>query len=414
MLLAVSDALSARFASVSVRGELSGFTRAGSGHCYFTLKDANGQAAALRCAMFRRSASLLAFSPRDGQQVELRGRLAVYEARGELQMVVESMSLVGAGSLYEEFLRLKARLEALGLFDRARKRALPAQPRCVALVTSAAGAALHDVVTTLARRAPYVEVHLTPSLVQGAEAPAALVRALAAAAADPQAEVILLCRGGGSLEDLWAFNDERVVRAIVASRLPVICGVGHESDITLADLAADHRAATPTAAAEQVAESSEELLAALAARAQALRRQVQRDLDRHSQRLDLLALKLRRPAQNLSLQRLSLERQGDRLQTALRNACRGAVQDVDQRVLRLQRAAEQGLAVRRSGLAARAAQLGALDPRRVLERGYAWVTNADGQPVLRATGLLPGQPLTAVWADGEVGVRVEHPPGAPR
>jgi exodeoxyribonuclease VII large subunit len=244
LLLAVSDALSARFASVSVRGELSGFTRAGSGHCYFTLKDASGQAAALRCAMFRRSASLLGFSPRDGQQVELRGRLAVYEARGELQMVVEAMSLVGAGSLYEEFLRLKARLEVQGLFDAARKRALPAQPRCVALVTSAAGAALHDVVTTLARRAPYVEIHLVPSLVQGVDAPAALVRALSTAAADPQAEVVLLCRGGGSLEDLWAFNDERVVRAIVASRLPVICGVGHESDITLADLAADHRAAS--------------------------------------------------------------------------------------------------------------------------------------------------------------------------
>jgi exodeoxyribonuclease VII large subunit len=413
LLLAVSDALSARFASVSVRGELSGFTRAGSGHCYFTLKDASGQAAALRCAMFRRSASLLGFSPRDGQQVELRGRLAVYEARGELQMVVEAMSLVGAGSLYEEFLRLKARLEVQGLFDAARKRALPAQPRCVALVTSAAGAALHDVVTTLARRAPYVEIHLVPSLVQGVDAPAALVRALSTAAADPQAEVVLLCRGGGSLEDLWAFNDERVVRAIVASRLPVICGVGHESDITLADLAADHRAATPTAAAEQVAEAAEELLAALAARAQGLRRQLQRALDRHNQRLDLLTLKLRRPAQNLSLQRLALDRQADRLQAALSNARRAAVQATDQRAERVLRAMDQVTTARRSVLTARAAQLGALDPRRVLERGFAWVTDADGQPVLRARGLQAGQPLTAVWADGEVGVRVEHPPGAP-
>jgi exodeoxyribonuclease VII large subunit len=414
LLLAVSDALAVRFASVSVRGELSGFTRAASGHCYFTLKDASGQAAALRCAMFRRSASLLNFSPRDGQQVELRGRLAVYEARGELQMVVEAMALVGAGSLYEEFLRMKARLEALGLFDAARKRPLPAQPRCVALVTSAAGAALHDVVTTLARRAPYVEVHLVPSLVQGVDAPAALVRALAQAAADPQAEVVLLCRGGGSLEDLWAFNDERVVRAIVSSRLPVICGVGHESDITLADLAADHRSATPTAAAEQVAEAAEDLLAALSARAQGLRRQVQRALDRHSQRLDLLTLKLRRPADKLRLQRLALDRLADRLQAASHDACRVAALAIDQRGQRLQRAMEQGASVRRSSLAARAAQLGALDPRRVLERGYAWVTDADGQPVLRASGLQPGQLLTAVWSDGEVGVRVEHPPGAPR
>lgn len=414
LLLAVGDALTARFAAVSVRGELSGFTRAGSGHCYFTLKDASGQAAALRCAMFRRSASLLGFSPRDGQQVELRGRLAVYEARGELQMVVESMSLVGAGSLYEEFLRLKARLEALGLFDAARKRAPPAQPRCVALVTSASGAAVHDVVTTLARRAPYVELHLVPSLVQGVEAPAALVEALARAGADPQAEVILLCRGGGSLEDLWAFNDERVVRAIVASRLPVICGVGHESDITLADLAADRRAATPTAAAEQVAAAAAELMAALDARVQGLRRQVRRELDRHGQRLDLMALQLRRPAQRLSLQQLSLDRQADRLQAALTIARRAAAQAVDQRSRRLLHAMEQGPALRRSALVARAAQLGALDPRRVLERGYAWVTDAQGHPVLRASGLLPGQSLTAVWSDGEVGVRVEHPPGAPR
>ncbi|MBQ0930969.1 exodeoxyribonuclease VII large subunit [Ideonella alba] len=413
LLLAVGDALSARFASVSVRGELSGFTRAASGHCYFTLKDGSGAGAALRCAMFRRAASLLAFAPRDGQQVELRGRLAVYEARGELQMVVEAMSLVGAGSLYEEFLRLKARLEALGLFDAARKRPLPALPRCVALVTSASGAALHDVVTTLARRAPYVALHLVPSLVQGAEAPASLVRALAAAAADPHAEAILLCRGGGSLEDLWAFNDERVVRAIAASPLPVICGVGHESDITLADLAADRRAATPTAAAEQVAPALDELLSALDTRAHLLRRQWQRELDRHGQRLDLLGLRLRRPAQAIGLQRLALERQGERLLAALRAATRQNTEALALRGQRVHRAAEQATAERRARLGALAAQLGALDPRRVLERGYAWVTDADGQPVLRAHGLQQGQALTAVWADGEVGMAVTHPPGAP-
>ncbi|MBN8486510.1 MAG: exodeoxyribonuclease VII large subunit [Burkholderiales bacterium] len=414
LLLAVGDALSARFASVSVRGELSGFTRAGSGHCYFTLKDASGQAAALRCAMFRRAASLLGFAPRDGQQVELRGRLAVYEARGELQMVVEAMSLVGAGSLYEEFLRLKARLEALGLFDASRKRPLPRYPRCVALVTSSAGAALHDVVTTLARRAPHVQIHLVPSLVQGVDAPQALVQALAMAAADPQADVVLLCRGGGSLEDLWAFNDERVVRAIVASRLPVICGVGHESDVTLADLAADHRAATPTAAAEQAADAADELRAALASRAQGLQRQVQREMDRHSQRLDLLALKLHRPAQALSLQRLSLDRRADRLQAAMGHVRREAIEALERRQRRLLRAMEQATDSRRSGLTERSARLAALDPRRVLERGYAWVTDEAGQAVLRAGGLTQGQALRAVWADGEVGMRVEHPAGAPR
>lgn len=279
LLLAVSDALSARFASVSVRGEISGFTRAASGHCYFTLKDASGAQAGLRCAMFRRAATLLGFSPRDGQQVELRGRLAVYEARGELQMVVEAMQPLGTGSLYEEFLRLKARLEAQGLFAAERKRAMPAFPRVVAVVTSLAGAALHDVLTTLARRAPQLQVHVYPSLVQGPEAPPALVAALQAAGRDAQAKAVLLCRGGGSLEDLWSFNDERVVRAVAACPLPVLCGVGHETDVTLCDLAADLRAPTPTAAAELVCPATVDLLADLQTQAALLRRLIQRRLD---------------------------------------------------------------------------------------------------------------------------------------
>ncbi|HRH89622.1 MAG TPA: exodeoxyribonuclease VII large subunit, partial [Rubrivivax sp.] len=253
LLLAAGDALQARFGAVSVRGELSGLTRAASGHCYFSLKDTTGSGALLRCAMFRRAAALLDFEPRDGQQLELRGRLAVYEARGELQLVVESMQRVGAGALYEQFLRLKARLDAAGLFDAARKRPLPPHPAVLGIVTSTAAAALRDVLTTLSRRAPHVRVIVYPSPVQGADAPAALIAALRLAAARREVDALLLVRGGGSLEDLWCFNDESLVRAIAASPLPLISGIGHDTDLTLADLAADLRAATPTAAAELAA-----------------------------------------------------------------------------------------------------------------------------------------------------------------
>ncbi|HKX95478.1 MAG TPA: exodeoxyribonuclease VII large subunit, partial [Methylibium sp.] len=231
---AVGDALAARFGAVAVRGELAGFQRAASGHCYFTLKDADGSAA-LRCAMFRRAASLLDFAPADGALVELRGRLAVYEPRGELQFIVESMRRAGAGALYERFLRLKAQLEAEGLFDAARKRPLPAFPRRIGIVTSLAAAALHDVLTALARRAPQVQAIVYPSPVQGAEAPAALAAAIEAAGRRAEVDTLIVCRGGGSLEDLWAFNEALVVRAIAACPLPVVVGVGHETDVTLAD-----------------------------------------------------------------------------------------------------------------------------------------------------------------------------------
>ena len=216
LVQAVADTLAARFPVCVVRGELSAFTRAASGHCYFSLKDAEGAAALLRCAMFRRAASLLDFAPADGQLVEIRGRLAVYEPRGELQFVVEGMQRAGAGALYEQFLRLKARLEAQGLFDAQRKRPIAAFPRRIGVVTSLGAAALHDVLSALARRSPQVEVVVYPSLVQGADAPAALALALATASQRAEVDTLLLCRGGGSLEDLWAFNDERVVRAVAA------------------------------------------------------------------------------------------------------------------------------------------------------------------------------------------------------
>ena len=406
LLLAVSDALNARFAAVSVRGELASFTRAASGHCYFTLKDAEGEAG-LRCAMFRRAAAMLSFAAREGQQVEVRGRLAVYEPRGELQLVVESMQLQGQGQLYEEFLRLKAKLEAQGLFDVARKRALPAHPRVVAVVTSLAGAALHDVVTTLRRRAPQVAVHVYPSVVQGAEAPAALVQALAAAQRDAHADVVLLCRGGGSLEDLWAFNDERVVRAVAACTLPLVCGVGHETDVCLSDLAADVRAATPTAAAELIAPERDALLQDLAQRQQRLRLRVLHRLDASAQRLDNLALRLQRPAGLLHVQAARLSALQQRHQTVMRRAldlAQHRLQQGGQRAIRVMALALERRHHRRDAMAAR---LAAVDPRQVLQRGYAWVTDETGRAVTSARGLQAGQSLQAVWHDGQVSVEVK-------
>lgn len=386
LLQEVADALQARLGAVAVHGELSGFTRAASGHCYFTLKDGSGQAAVLRCAMFRRAAALLDFHPQDGQQVLLRGRVTVYEARGELQCVVEAMQRLGQGALYELFLRQKARLEAAGLFDPARKRPLPAWPQTLAVVSSLAAAALQDVLTALARRAPQVRVVVVPSAVQGAEAPAQLVRALARANALPEVDTIVLCRGGGSLEDLWAFNDEQVVRAVAASAKPVVCGVGHETDLTLADLAADLRAPTPTAAAELAAPRRDEALAQLQARAQALQRASQRLLDRHAQRLDLLALRRSRLAALLQRQAQRLVHLQQRAQAAL-----GAQ-------LRLHAQHLQALGQR----------LQALDPRQVLARGYAWVTHPGGRPVTAAAHLQPGAALQAEWHDGRATLVVQQ------
>jgi exodeoxyribonuclease VII large subunit len=407
LLLAVGDALAARFSACVVQGELSGVTRAASGHCYFTLKDSAGAAAAVRCAMFRRAASLLDFAPRDGQQVELRGRIAVYEPRGEMQLVVEAMRPLGAGSLYEQFLRLKAKLEADGLFDPARKRPLPALARRIGIVTSLAGAALHDLLTTLARRAPQVQVVVYPSLVQGPEAPAALVAALAAAAQRREVDLLIVARGGGSIEDLWAFNDERVVRAIAAMPMPVISGVGHETDVTLADCVADLRAPTPTAAAELALPARDELLAALGQVAQRLRVRVAHRLESQAQRLDRLALQLARPAQALAQARAQLQALDHRHARAVLRALearRLAPQGLRERLVRAAAAALHG---RGAHLAALGGRLTALDPSQVLARGYAFVLDAQARPVVSAQSVQPGQTLTLQWHDGAARARVE-------
>ncbi len=407
LVSAISDTLASRFSGVVVNGEIAGFTRAASGHCYFTLKDADGAQASMRCAMFRRAAGLLDFAPADGQLVEIRGRIAIYEPRGELQFVAEAMRRAGAGALYEQFLRLKSRLEAEGLFDADRKRELPRYPRALGVITSTAGAALHDVLTALQRRAPHVKVVVYPSIVQGAEAPAALLRALALANRRAEVDALLLVRGGGSLEDLWAFNDERLVRAVASSELPVICGVGHETDVTLCDLAADLRAPTPTAAAELAAPSRQSQLDALDVVQALMSRRMERALDQAEQRLDRAALRLSRPSELLARERRRLDMLGHRAGQLLPRRIEMQGQRLDHLQARLQRAtpkALQSLTQRLDGLQSR---LVGLDPQRVLERGYAWLDDGQGRALSSIEQLSVGQDLCAVLADGEAAVQVQ-------
>ena len=414
---AIADALEARFNPVAVRGEISGFSRASSGHCYFNLKDGQGQ---IRCAMFRRAASLLDFAPRDGELVEVRGRLGVYEPRGDLQLIVESMGRAGQGALFEQFLRLKAKLEAEGLFDAVRKRPLPLLPRGIGVVTSLGAAALHDVVAALQRRVPHIPVVLVPALVQGAGAPLELVRALshlyryAQAGSAPEAgsvhgvaiDLILLVRGGGSLEDLWGFNDEQLARTIARSPVPIVSGVGHETDFTIADFVADLRAPTPTAAAELAVQPREAWLGALALAGQRLQDAVTRKLDTQAQRLDGVAQRLGRPSGLVARLQWRLGQQAQRLRyAALSNVERAksghqvirtgfpaaVVLVIRQRHDRLERAG-RGLAL--------------LDPQLVLQRGYALLRSAEGMPITRVDQTAAGRSVSAILADGEVDLRV--------
>ncbi len=412
---AIGDALQARFNPVAVRGEVSGFSRAASGHCYFTIKDAGGQ---IRCAMFKRAAQLLDFAPRDGELVELRGRLGVYEQRGDLQLVVESMQRAGQGAWFEQFLRLKARLESEGLFDAARKRSLPALPRGIGIVTSPGAAALHDVLTALRRRVPHIPVVLVPALVQGAQAPASLIDALGRlyrlaqsgpAQGRPAIDAILLVRGGGSIEDLWAFNDEQLARTIVQSPVPLVSGVGHETDFTIADFCADLRAPTPTAAAELVSQPREVWLGALQLMQDRLQGAVQRVLDRQQQRLDLAGQRLGRPSSQLARSQLQLSRTAQRL----RHAMQLRLQRMEQagRALQLQSPAGMRRSLDRHAehLARLELRLQLLDPRLVLQRGYALLTDTDGRPVTEARQAPPGTPLHAQLAQGGLDLQVTQP-----
>ncbi|MBY4595263.1 exodeoxyribonuclease VII large subunit [Ottowia caeni] len=439
---AIADSLDARFNPVAVRGEISGFTRASSGHCYFSLKDASGQ---LRCAMFRRAAGLIGFNPREGDEVEVRGRLGVYEARGDLQLIVESMARAGQGQLFEQFLRLKAQLEAEGLFDATRKRPLPAMPRGIGLVTSLGAAALHDVLTALARRVPHIPVVLSPAPVQGPGAPEALINALSLlyemaqesseAQADPAEDssripidLILLVRGGGSIEDLWAFNDESLARAILRSPVPVVVGVGHETDFSIADFVADLRAPTPTAAAELASVPQEVLRNAQKQLSGRLAQALRRRLDAEAQRLDIAQGRMGRPSARLAGEHRQIDRQAQRLVHAARIRLereRSALTRLAERLARtpvpylaregeriartadrLPQAAERALVNARERLDRAGLRLAALDPQRVLERGYAWLEDENAHPVTHAAAAHPGQRLRAILADGKVDLNV--------
>ena len=415
---AIADALEARFNPVAVRGEITGFSRASSGHCYFSIKDANGQ---LRCAMFRRAAGLLDFSPRDGELVEVRGRLGVYEARGDLQFIVESMQRAGQGALFEQFLRLKAQLEGEGLFDPRRKRPLPLQPRGIGLITSLGAAALHDVVTALRRRVPHIPVVLIPAQVQGAAAPQSMVTALrqmyawaeGEAPADgettPVVDVILLVRGGGSMEDLWAFNDEQLARTIVQSPVPLVSGVGHETDFTIADFCADLRAPTPTAAAELVAQPREVWLGALDLLADRLESAVQRQIDLRHQRLDQAAQRLGRPSGLAAREQLRLARCAQRLRHGmLLNLERLALKNKALEADFAQKTARH-IALQSDRLERARMQLELLNPHLVLQRGYALLTDSHGHAVTSVGQARLGDALRVTLADGVLDVTVDQP-----
>ena len=401
---AVADALEARFNPVAVRGEVSGFTRAASGHCYFTIKDAQGQ---LRCAMFKRAAQLLDFMPRDGELVELRGRLGVYEPRGELQLVVEHLRRAGQGALFEQFLKLKAKLEAEGLFDASRKREVPSQPRGIGLVTSLGAAALHDVATALQRRVPHIPVVLAPAAVQGADAPGALVQALQSLVqrTEPM-DVILLVRGGGAMEDLWAFNDERLARAIVACPVPVICGVGHETDFTIADFCADLRAPTPTAAAEMCAMPRADLQANLAHWVSAMQSLAYRHLDTQEQRLDRAQARLGRPSEGLGHEKIQLLGLQQRLRASVQQRTQRGGHEMSALAAGLARGVQQTPALARERLHRAALRLDLLDPKLVLQRGFAWLSDANGSAISSVTQTQAGQHVQATLADGVVDLQV--------
>ena len=416
---AIADALDARFNPVAVRGEISGFSRAASGHCYLSLKDETGQ---IRCAMFRRAAGMLDFAPRDGELVDVRGRLDVYGPRGDLQLIVESMSRAGQGALFEQFLKLKAKLEAQGLFDAQRKRDLPLMPRAIGVVTSLGAAALHDVTSALRRRVPHIPVVVAPALVQGAGAPREIAQALSnlyqltqsgrASGEDsnPIVDVILLVRGGGSIEDLWAFNDEALAMTIAQSPVPVVSGVGHETDFTIADFVADLRAPTPTAAAELVAQPRDLWLGVVEAVETRLRDAVLRKVDNQSQRLDACASRLGRPSLLANRQRLLLASKAQRLRFASLQFLKQGNQALRSASAQIPQNLQRGMAHQRERLDRAELRLGLLDPTLVLQRGYAWLADAQGRAITSAAQTHAGQPVRATLADGAVDLTVSQMP----
>ena len=421
---AVAGLLTQSFRLVRVRGEIANFTRAASGHWYFTLKDDRAQ---VRCAMFRGRNQLADFAPREGDEVEVLAQVGLYEPRGEYQLTIEALQRSGLGRLYERFLQLKNRLQDEGLFDPERKRPLPAFPRAIGVVTSLQAAALRDVLTTLARRSPQAVVVVYPVPVQGEGAGGRIAAMLETVSRRAEVDVVLLVRGGGSIEDLWAFNEEALARAVRACAVPVVVGVGHESDVTIADFAADLRAPTPTAAAELAAPDRALLLQALEERMGRLRRTMQSRLQRVQQRLDYSQRALASPRAPLqawagrvhalalrvghamSRRVAALRRHSDDLAARVRRA----MPRIDTRDHRLQSSrlalcvgARQLLHEHQRRLQTLAARLQALDPDAVLARGYSIIADVDGCVVTDAARLAAGDLLRLRFARGGASARV--------
>ncbi|MDF0605324.1 exodeoxyribonuclease VII large subunit [Neisseriaceae bacterium TC5R-5] len=412
-----------------IGGELSNLTLASSGHGYFSLKDAGAQ---IRCVMFRHKLAALPFRLCEGMQVELKGLVTLYEARGEFQINVEQMRSAGLGRLYEAFEKLKAQLQAEGLFEQARKRPLPLYPRAIGIVTSLAAAALRDVLSTLQRRMPTIPIILYPTLVQGSEAASQIAAAIQQAAQRKEVDVLILCRGGGSIEDLWSFNEEIVARALAKCPIPTISGIGHETDFTICDFVADVRAATPTAAAELASPSREQLLGQLSTHKQTLERALMRQLGNKTQKLDYLANRLNHPGEKLRHQQVLLNKQQERLQRQLRALfeqrrwklqllgkqlqyhrpnMQQSAQTLEKWRLRLQQAQSKRLNHQQQHLSTLAATLEALNPQAVLTRGYAIVQKQNGEVVKAPEQLRQHERVRLQLAAGVAEALIDYPQG---
>lgn len=423
----VRDLLEHRYPLLWVAGEISNCVRAKSGHLYFSLKDETAQ---VRCVMFRNRGQYLDWEPREGLRVEARALVTLYEARGDFQLNVESMRRAGQGTLFEAFLKLRDKLDQAGLFDAAHKKPLPVYPQRIGIVTSLQAAALRDVLTTLARRNPSISVIVYPAPVQGEGAGPQLAAAITTAAKRDECDVLILCRGGGSIEDLWAFNDESLARAIFACPIPVVTGIGHETDFTIAEFVADRRAATPTAAAELASPARAELIAGLRTLRLSLLRRMQFAIDARAQRVDAAAARLQSPADRLAASSARVGAAGVRLRAAFASCTRtaewrlshaarrlaaampnlGVLQyGIAQLETALRRATPQRLAALGENVGRLSLGLAHLDPAAVLERGYAIARSPDGRVVRAGASLRPGDPLELSFARGGATVRVEKP-----
>ena len=426
LVRSVRDLLERRYPLLWVAGEISNFTVAKSGHAYFVLKDERAQ---VRCVMFRQRQQNLEWTARDGMQVEVQALVSLYEPRGDFQLTVETMRRAGLGALFEAFLRLRDKLEKQGLFDAETKRALPYLPRAIGVITSREAAALGDVLTTLARRNPSIEVVVFPVQVQGEGAAQKIAAALKIAGRLGECDVILLVRGGGSIEDLWAFNEEIVARAIRACPVPVVTGIGHETDFTIADFVADRRAPTPTAAAELVSPERAGLLEGISRLTASLALRLRQELERRMLLVDHLARRLVHPEARLRAQgellgqlrlrlgqaagRISSERRWEvarlmqRAQARLPNTDKLLTTSM-QLVARLRAATHATLERAGSACARRVANLSHLDPAAVLHRGYSVVRDESNRIILRGANLSAGELLDITFAEGGASARVER------